>query len=234
MYRKGKAFVSASLLIVFSIQLLLSRTVANSQTVGTYHPTGYNILGATTYISGESTHLQSDNSVYMAFRSYFSGTDASDFVDSDASDMDASADKGTQGNYSAQQAGPDSIYDTLTEENTASVSNTTLIDTESFEGTWPPGGWTGTGPWNKESDQAYEGTYSADFDGPLFGTSSGDLDTPDLDCSDAIAVYVSFWYRDDDLDADDFFLQYYDGSNWDTIADLGYATQENQWLYYQQ
>ena len=233
MYRKGKAFLSAALLIIFSIQILLSIKIAASQTVGTHHPTGYNLLGATTYTSGALTHLQSDDSVYMTFGSYFSGTDTSDFVNNDASDVDSSADKGTHGNFSAQQDGPDSTYDTLTEENTASVSNTTLIDAESFEGTWPPTGWTETDAWNKESDQAYYGTSSADFDGPLFGTS-GDLDTPDLDCSDANAIYVSFWYRDHDLDADDFLLKYYDGNNWDTIADLGSTTQENQWLHYQQ
>ena len=233
-YRKGKAFMSAALLIIFSIQLLLSIEIASSQTVGTYHPSGYNLIGATSYTSGALTHLQSDDSVYMSFGSYFSGTDTSDFVDNDASDVDSSADKGTHDNFSAQQSGPDSTYDTLTEENTASTSNTTLIDAESFEGTWPPTGWIETDAWNNETDQAYYGTSSADFDGPLFGTSSGDLDTPDLDCSDANAIYVGFWYRDDGLDADDFLLKYYDGSNWDNIVDLGSTTQENQWLHYQQ
>jgi len=233
-YRKGRAFVLTSLLFIFSIQLLLSIRIVTSQTVGTYHPSGYNLIGPTTYTSGALTHLQSDDSVYMTFGSYFSGTATLDFVDNDASNVDSSADKGTHGNFSAQQDGPDSVYDTLTEENTASNSNSTLIDAESFEGTWPPTGWNETGSWNKESDQAYYGTYSADFDGPFFGTSSGDLDTLDLNCSDANAIYVSFSYRDDDLDADDFLLKYYNGSNWDTIADLGSTTQENQWIHYQQ
>jgi len=237
MYRKGKAFLSAVLLIIFGIQLLLSIKIAASQTVGTYHPSGYNLLDATSYTSGTLTHLQSDDSVYMTFRSYFSGTDTSDFVDNDTSDADSSADKGKHGNFSAQQSGPDSIYDTLTEENTGSASNMTLNDAESFEGTWPPTGWIenpSDSRWNKESGQAYDGTYSADFDSPWLSYSSGDLDTPDLNCSDANAIYVDFWYRDDDCDSDDFLLRYYDGSSWNTISDLGYTTQEDQWLHYQE
>ncbi len=70
MYRNGRAIVSASLLIIFSIHLLLSIDIASSQRVGTYYPIEYNSLGATTRISGTSTHLQSDDSVYMIFRSY--------------------------------------------------------------------------------------------------------------------------------------------------------------------
>jgi len=76
MCRNGRAIVSASLLIIFSIQLLLSIDIASSQRVGTYYPIEYNPLGATTRISGTSTHLQSDDSVYTIFRSYQSGNTA--------------------------------------------------------------------------------------------------------------------------------------------------------------
>jgi len=156
-----------------------------------------------------------------------------DYVDNNTSNVDSSADKGTHSNFTAQQYGPDSTYDTLTEGNTGSVSNTTLINAESFEGTWPPTGWTETNDWDKELDQAYHGTYSADFDGST-SYPSGDLTTPDLDCSGVSAIYVDFWYRDDDLDTDDFLLRYYDGSAWDTISDLGSTTQEDQWLNYRE
>jgi hypothetical protein len=150
------------------------------------------------------------------------------------SNIDGSADVGTHGNFSALQYGPDLINDTLTETNTGGASNTTLIDAESFEGAWPPSGWTETGNWNGEVDQAYDGTRSADFDGPGFGTASGDLDTPNLNCTGVSAIYVDFWYRDHLLDADDFLLQYYNGGGWNTISDLGSTMQEDQWLHYQQ
>jgi PKD repeat protein len=35
-----------------------------------YYPSGYSLLGSTTYVSGTTSDLQSDNSVYMTFRSY--------------------------------------------------------------------------------------------------------------------------------------------------------------------
>jgi hypothetical protein len=40
-----------------------------------------------------------------------------DYVDNNTSDVDTSADRGTHSNFTAQQYGPDSINDTLTEEN---------------------------------------------------------------------------------------------------------------------
>ncbi len=41
-----------------------------------------------------------------------------DYVDSNVSDIDSSPDKGTHSLFANQQAGPDSFYDTLQEENT--------------------------------------------------------------------------------------------------------------------
>ncbi len=45
-----------------------------------------------------------------------------DYVDNNISNVGASPDKGTHSNFNAQQYGPDSIYDTLTEENTGSAN----------------------------------------------------------------------------------------------------------------
>jgi hypothetical protein len=198
----------------------------------TQNPTAYALGGSTSWVSGGILDLGVDDDVYMTFRSYYSGTVASYFVDNDLSDVDSSPDKGTQSNFTAQKYGPDSIYDALTEENTAIMSNITLINAESFEGTWPPLGWIENSFWNRESDQAYDGTYSADFDGG-FGRS-GDLTTLDLDTSNATAIYVDFWYRDDGCESNEFVLQYYDGASWDIVADLGETSLEDQWLHYQE
>jgi hypothetical protein len=197
-----------------------------------YNPSGYTLGGSTSWLSGGISNLISDNDVYMIFRSYYSGTDTTDFVDN-ICDLYSPPAKGTHSNFAAQQAGPDSIYDRLTEANTGSISNTTLINSESFEGVWPPSGWTESGYWSKSSSQAYSGTYSAMFDSPSSG-SSGDLTTIDLNCLDASAIYVDFWYRDEGCESSEFRLQYYDGFSWDTISDLGATTSEGQWLYYQQ
>jgi hypothetical protein len=44
-----------------------------SSTTG-YNPSGYNLVGSTTLVSGSTTDLASDNGVYMTFRSYASAT----------------------------------------------------------------------------------------------------------------------------------------------------------------
>ena len=113
------------------------------------------------------------------------------------------------------------------------ATNSTLINQESFEGSWPPSGWTGTGNWYRENNQHYDGgMYSADFDGSGSGTS-GYLTTYYLNCYGANSIYVDFWYRDEGCDPGEFSLQYYDGTTWNNI-DLGATAPENQWLHYQQ
>ena len=224
MNRKAKTSLYTGilvLLVIFGIQLFSVRTTI-AQSGDIYNPIEYTLLDATSHVFGTITDLQSKDAAYMSFRSYFSGTNVTDFADNNASDTDSSADKGTHGNFSGQHSSPDAIYDTLAEENTASgVSNATLIDVESFEGIWPPTGWIETGAWNRESSQTYDGIYSADFDGPAFGSGSGDLDTPDLNCSDATAIYVSFYFREAVGLVDEFRLRFWNGSTWVTIEDLG-------------
>ena len=224
MNRKPEAFLYTRilvLLVIFGIQLFSART-ALAQNGDIYNPIGYTLLGETSHVSGAITDSSYKDAAYMSFRSYFSGTNVSNLADNNASNMDFSSDKGTHGNFTGQQYGPDSIYDTLAEENTAEgVSNATLIDVESFEGIWPPTGWIETGAWNRESSQAYDGIYSADFDGPAFGSGSGDLDTPDLNCSDATAIYVSFYFREAVGLVDEFRLRFWNGFTWVNIEDLG-------------
>ncbi|MEM3703218.1 MAG: hypothetical protein QXX79_02185 [Candidatus Bathyarchaeia archaeon] len=108
----------------------------------------------------------------------------------------------------------------------------TLINTESFEGNWPPSGWTITGNWGKRST-AYDGVFSAGFS-KQGNDVSGDLTTLDLNCSDAAAIHVEFWYRNDGCPAGNFLLKYYDGSAWRTIADLGSTSSGKGWLRYHQ
>jgi hypothetical protein len=59
-----------------------------------------------------------------------------DHVDNNTSNVDSSspADKGTHSNFTAQQYGPDSVYDTLTEENTAGVA-TSITPITAFQDT---------------------------------------------------------------------------------------------------
>jgi hypothetical protein len=152
-----------------------------------------------------------------------------------ASDVYAPPEVGTHSDFSLQNA-KDGNCDLLTEENVGGIIS--FINSESFEGAWPPSlpsYWTETGSWNKENNRAYTGTYSADFDGPSLyydPSASGDLTTPDFDCSGSItSITVDFWYRDEGVDSGEFVLKYYDGSSWDLIAQLGIGN-ENQWIHY--
>ena len=65
-----------------------------------------------------------------------------DFVNNDFSNVDSNDDKGVHSAFPAQKYGPDSIYDTLIEENTGVPGVFVLINGESFEGSWTQSGWS--------------------------------------------------------------------------------------------
>lgn len=99
--------------------------------------------------------------------------------------------------------------------------NQTILGPESFEGSWPPDYWFANGDWNKENDRAHTGTYSADYDGTLIG-SSGSLTSSYMDTSDnhVNAIYVEFWTFSEDADIGEYYLEYFDGLNWYNITRL--------------
>lgn len=124
----------------------------------------------------------------------------------------------------------DTSYERFT-ENTSGPSNITLISSESFEDLWPPTDWVSTGNWAKESNYAYDGTYSADFDGSLEG-ASGYLIFSMMDCSDADMIFVDFWWQNRALGNDDFEVEYYNGSSWINYQDLNQLDSLNGWHHY--
>jgi hypothetical protein len=93
-------------------------TITGVNCTADYNPSQWKLLGSTTYVSGSVSDLAANDSNDVVFRSCASGTDAdtNDFVDSAVSDVDGSPNKGTHSNFTAQQYGPDGIYDTLTEQ----------------------------------------------------------------------------------------------------------------------
>ena len=111
-------------------------------------------------------------------------------------------------------------------------SNKTILDLESFEEEWPPKDWTKTGAWNKESNRAHTGKFSADFDGFFIGTS-GVLVTPSMDTShtSVIAIYVEFWGFSEEADKGEYYLDYFDGSLWNEITRLDNFGQ-GRWAVY--
>ena len=94
-------------------------SVGTDTSVVAHNPTGYTLLGSTSWVSGTVSNLTSNDGGHMVFSSYFSGSDIEDYVDNNTSDVDSITDKGAHSNFTAQQYAPDSVYDTLTEENTS-------------------------------------------------------------------------------------------------------------------
>jgi len=74
MYSRKKASALLAFLSLLSVLQLLQINIATSQLPEAYYPSGYNLLGATAYVSGVFTDLQSDNNAYMIFRSYATAT----------------------------------------------------------------------------------------------------------------------------------------------------------------
>jgi hypothetical protein len=86
------------------------------------NPSWWSPVGPTQNVSGSISSLASNDTNYFSFSSYLSGANINDFVDTNSSNVDNITNIGTQGNFAAQQAGPDKVNDTLTEANTASAS----------------------------------------------------------------------------------------------------------------
>jgi len=179
-----------TVLVVLSLQLLLPIDMATSQTVDSYYPVDYNLLGATAYVSGVLTDLQSDNNVYMIFRSYLTRTEAIDFPNL-ISDVDLSPDKGTHSNFTAQQYGPDLINDILTETREYGGVQTVVA--------------TGSVPYQMDKDQ--KGCFGAVFWNPTdnvyrvtrveFNASSATNEVfNDRDQGIGLSYPISGWERD--------------------------------------
>jgi hypothetical protein len=120
-----------------------------------------------------------------------------DYVDNDDSDVDSSEDKGTHSNFPAQQAGPDSTYDTLTEENTEAIED--HVDNISDVDNSPDVGTHSNFENQKAQDSSYdtlteasqENTYSLDATGGYMIIGDG---TPDWGSSTGT---ISFWVKMD-------------------------------------
>jgi hypothetical protein len=102
---------------------------------------------------------------------------------------------------------------------------TTLL-TDGFEtdfNKWTDGGAT---DWDRATDQKHTATYSAHA-----GSADNDLISDNLNSAGYSSITIDFWYRDDDIDdADDIYLQLYNGSAYANRLELGNST-EDTWQH---
>jgi len=102
----------------------------------------------------------------------------------------------------------------------------TLLD-DGFEtsfNSWTDGGTT---DWDRTTAQKHAGTYSAHA-----GSADNDLISDNLNTSGYATMTIEFWYRDDDIDdADDVFLQLFNGTTYANKFELNPAA-EDVWTFY--
>jgi hypothetical protein len=95
-----------------------SVTVTGVNCTALQNPSHWNLFGSTQNVSGSVSDLANNDATYANFSSYYSGTTANidHFVDNNSSNVDSNDGIGSHSNFTALQYGPDSIYDTLTEQ----------------------------------------------------------------------------------------------------------------------
>lgn len=69
--------------------------------------------------------------------------------------------------------------------------------------------------WSHAIDRKHGGSYSAENIGGFFIYGDDDLISDNLDASDADEIRIFFWYNKDDLDPNEFYIQIFDGNNYD-------------------
>ncbi len=112
-----------------------------------------------------------------------------------------------------------------TQSATTQAGGTTLL-TDGFETNFDK--WTdgGTTDWDRATAQKRTGSYSAHA-----GSSDNDLISDNLNSSGYGSMTIDFWYRDDDIDADDdIYLQLYNGSAYANRLELD-STSEDTWQH---
>ena len=150
-----------------------------------------------------------------------------DFVDNNTSDVDSSADKGTHSNFTAQQYGPDSIYDTLTEENTDGAGSSEWLDCNAYDSTYTDWTTVGTSPYVDTQDQPTNYVYEPKTAGILIGW----FDFPSTTLTGTISVNITIYCNNDDGVGDDYADVYVDYTGSGSGSSVGSVAQHTGWQY---
>jgi hypothetical protein len=108
----------------------------------------------------------------------------------------------------------------------APLPGTVLLD-DGFEGTTWDANWTNT-VWVSDST-VHGGSVSA----KAAAQTAGTFTSINLDTNDANAIHIRFWLQKDDTEtADDFLLEYYNGTSYSSPIDLDTVGADDEWLVY--
>lgn len=72
--------------------------------------------------------------------------------------------------------------------------------------------------------------HSGDYDAWSDATNNGDLISDDIDLSSATSANLSFWYQNDDIEPSDFYLYYWDGTQYIQIQSMD--TGDDSWTQF--
>jgi len=148
--------------------------------------------------------------------------DIEDAVDNDTSDVDFNSDIGTSSNFTAQKYGPDSVFDTLTEENVQTLTEILYVD--AFSATVTEWSTFGASPYldNNVSNYVYENTDKDEIEWFNFTAPSGGT-------VDSVYLYVEAY--ESIQDATEYIKVYFEGVN-PSVADVDPSGMSYSWYSY--
>ena len=224
---------SRSVLLVLSILILLGF-------IGTSEASVYRFMFIESQVTVSSPIVVLQNGTTGTSITYNNNTSAQvsvsgygyDFVDNNDTNVDSSANKGTQSNFTAQKYGPDLTIDTLTEEDTGSGSDTLWLYVNTCD--WSMDDWGEYGfpyedvlnaiDYYEPINFGYIATSSKnDFEGDFFFTDSG------KSTETIISVTVQVYARNSDSDSLEVYM--WNGSSYPLLGSQG-LTPSLGWVNY--
>jgi len=149
-----------------------------------------------------------------------------DYVDNNTSDVGAPTDRGTHSNFDAEKAGPDSTYDTLTEENIIAGAGSQWLDCNAFSSTGNQWTLIGSSPYLNAQDQP-----TNIIETKTDGYRTGWFNFPDTTLQGTITANISIYCQNDDGAGDDWADVIVDYTGSGSGSDVGNVGQHTAWQY---
>ena len=113
----------------------------------------------------------------------------------------------------------------------AASSDVVLLQ-DGFEGSDWDANWDNNGvtKWYRDNSPKHAGYYCAS----ARNGNEGVITSDNLNAADATSIKVDFWFQKDDIESTEFTLYYYNGSQYNLIAELDTLGSDDVWLHYTQ